>query len=68
MNTLSLKNINTNALYKVSYEHRDRYIIRTAEGMLDGVQNFTALFSRKDNPRLEELLSEFEETIAIVFD
>ena len=21
------------------YEHRDRYIIRTAEGMLDGVQN-----------------------------
>ncbi len=50
------------------YEHRDRYIIRTAEGMLDGVQNFTALFSRKDNPRLEELLSEFEETIAIVFD
>ncbi len=50
------------------YEHRDRYIIRTAEGKLDGVQNFTALFSRKDNPRLEEQLSEFEETIAIVFD
>ena len=50
------------------YEHWDRYIIRTAEGMLDGVQNFTALFSRKDNPRLDELLSEFEETIAIVFD
>ena len=50
------------------YEHRDLYIIRTAEGMLDGVKNFTALFSRKDNPRLEELLAEFEETISIVFD
>ena len=51
-----------------TYEHRDLYIIRTAEGKLDGVQNFTALFSRKDNPRLEELLAEFEETISIVFD
>lgn len=51
-----------------TYEHRDLYIIRTAEGKLDGVQNFTALFSRKDNPRLEELLDEFEETISIVFD
>ena len=51
-----------------NYEHRDLYIIRTAEGMLDGVKNFTALFSRKDNPRLEELLAEFEETISIVFD
>ena len=36
--------------------------------MLDGVKNFTALFSRKNNPRLEELLAEFEETISIVFD
>ena len=51
-----------------TYEHCDLYIIRTAEGMLDGVKNFTALFSRKDNPRLEELLAEFEETISIVFD
>jgi len=51
-----------------NYEHRDRYIIRTAEGILDGIKNFTALFSRKDNPRLEELLAEFEETISIVFD
>ena len=51
-----------------TYEHRDLYIIRTAEGKLDGVQNFTALFSRKDNPRLEELLAEFEETISSVFD
>ena len=51
-----------------TYEHRDLYIIRTAEGLLDGVKNFTALFSRKDNPRLEELLAEFEETISIVFD
>ena len=50
------------------YEYRDRYIIRTAEGKLDGVKNFTALFSRKDNPRLEELLAEFDETISILFD
>lgn len=62
MNTLHLENINN------TYEHRDRYIIRTAEGNFDGVKNFTALFSRKDNPRLDELLAEFEETISIVFD
>jgi hypothetical protein len=36
--------------------------------LLDGIKNFTALFSRKDNPRLKELLAEFEETISIVFD
>ena len=51
-----------------TYELRDLYIIRTAEGLLDGIMNFTALLSRKDNPRLKELLAEFEETISIVFD
>ena len=51
-----------------TYEHRDRYVIQTAEGKLDGHKNFMALFSRKDNPRLEELLDEFNETIALLFD
>jgi hypothetical protein len=32
------------------------------------IEEFFALFSRKDNPRLKELLAEFEETISIVFD
>ena len=75
MNTLNLRNINLHSPYLVgqtdennTYELRDLYIIRTAEGLLDGIMNFTALFSRKDNPRLKELLAEFEETISIEFD
>lgn len=51
-----------------TYEQRDKYIIKTAEGVLDGQRNFTALFSRKDNPRLAEQLAEFEETISLLFD
>jgi len=58
MNTLRLEEINLHSSYMVGQ----------TEGKLDGIKNFTALFSRKDNPRLEELLAEFEETIDIVFD
>ena len=50
------------------YEHRDRYIIKTAEGKMDGVMNFLAIISRKDNPMLETVIEEFNETISFLFD
>ena len=72
MNTLSLENINKHAPYGVRHRENNCYsfYFETDFGLslLDGVKNFTALFSRKDNPRLEELPAEFEETISIVFD
>ena len=50
------------------YEHHDRFIIKTAEGKMDGQMNFLAIFSRKDNPRLSLVIEEFNETIALLFD
>ena len=51
-----------------TYEHRDRYVIRAAEGRMEGQLNFMALFSRTDNPRLQQALDEFEETVSLLFD
>ena len=50
------------------YEHHDRFIIKTAEGKMDGQMNFLAIISRKDNPRLSLVIEEFNETIAFLFD
>ena len=50
------------------YEHRGKYIIRTAEGKMDGQMNFLAIISRKDNPMLQVVLEEFDETISFLFD
>ena len=50
------------------YEHRDQYIIKTAEGKMDGMMNFLAIISRKDNPKLESVIDEFNETISFLFD
>ena len=52
MNTLNSKNINLHSPYMV--------------GQID--ENDSTFYLRKDNPRLKELLAEFEETISIVFD
>ena len=41
------------------YEHRDKFIIRTAEGKMDGQMNLLAIISRKDNPMLSIVLEEF---------
>lgn len=51
-----------------SYEHREEYFIKTAEGMMDGQMNFIAIFSRRHNPRLAEVIEEFNETISFLFD
>lgn len=51
-----------------AYEHSDRYVIRTAEGKMDGQMNFMAIILRRDNPRLQQVFEEFDETIAFLFD
>ena len=50
------------------YEHRDNFIIKTAEGIMDGEMNFLAIISRKDNPRLNMVIEQFDETISFLFD
>ena len=51
-----------------TYEHSDRYVIKTAEGKMDGQTNFMAIILRRDNPRLQLVFEEFDETIAFLFD
>ena len=51
-----------------TYEHRDRFFIRTAEGMMEGQMNFMAILSRLDNPLLSVVVEEFDETISLLFD
>lgn len=51
-----------------TYEHHDRYVIKTAEGKMDGQMNFMAVILRRDNPRLQQVFEEFDETVAFLFD
>ena len=51
-----------------TYENKDRYYIKTAEGLLEGQKNFLAIISRKDNPNLQLAIEDFEETISFLFD
>ena len=51
-----------------TYEHRDQYVIKTAEGKMNGQINFLAIISRKDNPNLSQAIAEFDETISFLFD
>jgi len=51
-----------------TYEHKERYVIHTAEGELEGQMNFLAFFSRRDNPHLLQYLEEFNETIELLFN
>jgi len=60
-NRLFVRWFNTN-------EHRDQYVIKTAEGKMDGQMNFMAIILRKDNPRLQQVFDEFDETVAFLFD
>lgn len=50
-----------------TYENRDKYVLKTAEGNLDGQDNFMALIAQADNPRLAQAIEEFEETAEILF-
>ena len=50
------------------YERREYFYMKTAEGKMDGVMNFLAIISRKDNPHLPQAIAEFDETISFLFD
>lgn len=49
-----------------TYSGRDAYIIRTAEVKDENTRNFAALILQKTNPRSEEIIAEFDETIAML--
>ena len=51
-----------------SYEKRKDYFLKTAEGKMEGQDNFMAIIARIDNPRLPQVIEEFDETISILFD
>lgn len=51
-----------------SYSGRDAYIMQTAEIQEGSTRNFAALIVPKSNPRVNEILSEFEDTINILTD
>jgi hypothetical protein len=36
--------------------------------MMEGQMNFMAIISRKDNPRMQEVIKEFEDTVSFIFD
>ena len=49
-----------------NYAGRDTYVMQTAEVQEGKTKNFAALIVQKSNPRLEEILAEFNETISIL--
>lgn len=49
-----------------NYAGRDAYVMQTAEVQEGKTKNFAALIVQKSNPRLEEILAEFNETISIL--
>jgi len=50
------------------YEHKEHYVIKTAEGKMNGQMNFMAIILRKNNPRLQQAFEEFDETVSFLFD
>ena len=50
------------------YSHHDKYIIRTAEGKMDGQDNFIAIFVCKANPHAQYIIEVFEFVTALLFD
>jgi hypothetical protein len=50
------------------YSHHDKYIIKTAEGEMDGQDNFIAIFVCKTNPHAQYIIEVFELVTAILFD
>ena len=51
-----------------TYDNHDKYLIRTAEGKMNNQMNFMAIIMRKDNPRKEMIINEFDETVRFLFD
>lgn len=51
-----------------TYDNRNHYVIRTAEGKMEGQDNFIAIIARCDNPQLQQVIAEFDEITALLFD
>lgn len=69
--TKDLKQASRNRLFVRwfnTYKHHELYVIKTAEGKMNGQTNFMAIILRKDNPRLQQAFDEFDETVAFLFD
>ena len=66
MNSLDIVYINRLAPYKNTYNRRDDYVMQTAEVQEGDTKNFAALIVQKSNPRLQEIIAEFDETINIL--
>ena len=49
-----------------TYKNRDAYVMATAEILEGKTKNFAALIVQKSNPRLDSILSEFNETINVL--
>ena len=49
-----------------TYSQRDNYILKTVEVMDGNTANFAAIIVQKSNPRLNAILSEFDETISML--
>ena len=49
-----------------TYSNRDAYVMQTAEVQEGKTKNFAALIVQKSNPRLNEIIAEFDETISIL--
>ena len=49
-----------------SYNNREAYVMQTAEVQDGNTRNFAALIVQKSNPRLHEIIAEFEDTINIL--
>ena len=49
-----------------NYAGRDAFVMQTAEVLEGKTRNFAALIVQKSNPRLKEILAEFNETISIL--
>ena len=49
-----------------TYARRDDYVLQTAEVQEGKTKNFAALIVQKSNPRVNEIVAEFDETISIL--
>lgn len=49
-----------------TYSKRDAYVMKTDEVQEGNTRNFAALIVQKSNPRLNEIIAEFDETIRIL--
>ena len=49
-----------------TYSQRDNYILKTVEVMDGNTANFAAIIVQKSNPRLNAILSEFDETVSML--